>query len=151
MIDEKYKGLPAMLTEGIPWVKDGGLTLLEATDNHVKMMIPKDKHLNHVGIIYAGSLFMLMEVAGAALMTVTYPGMGYVPINKGMSITFSKPGLTDMYCDLTLTKEKADEMIKPIEESEKKKGDWVLEMTATDENGTVCATSVCTYYLKKFG
>lgn len=151
MIDEKYAGLTAMMTEGIPWVKDGGLTLLEATDNHVKLMIPKDKHLNHVGIVYAGSLFMLMEVAGAALMAVTYPDKGYVPINKGMSIEFKKPGLTDMYCDLTLSKEKADEMIKPIEESEKKKGDWVLEMEAIDENGQVCATSVCTYYLKKFG
>ncbi len=151
MIDEKYAGMPAMFTEGIPWVKEGGLTLVEAWDNHVKLMIPREKHLNHVGIIYAGSLFMLMEVAGAALMAVTYPGMGYVPINKGMSIEFKKPGTTDMFCDLTLTQEKADEMIKPIEESEKKKGDWVLEMEATDANGQVCATSVCTYYLKKFG
>ena len=148
MIDKKYEGLPGLLTETIPWVKDGGLKLIEATDRHVKLMIPKDKHLNHVGIVYAGSLFMLMEVAGAALMATTYTG--YVPINKGMSIEFKKPGLTDMYCDLTLTREDADAMIKPIEESEKKKGDWVLKMEATDENGQVCATSVCTYYLKKF-
>ncbi len=148
MIDEKYAGIVEMGVTAVPWVADSGLKIIEATDRHVKVMIPKEKHLNHVGFMYAGSLFMLMEIAGAALMTVTYEG--YIPINKGMSIKYLKPGKTAIYCDLTISKEEADEKIKPIEKSENKKGDWILKMEATDENGQVCAESECNYYLKKF-
>ncbi len=151
-MDESYfEGLKQMVVEAIPWVKDSGMTAEVVEERHVVLKLPKDRHLNHVGIVYAGSLFMVMEIAGAVLMAVTYPpgeNYGYVPINKGMSIDFIKPGMTDMYCDLTITEEEAVEKIKPIDENGR--GDWFLDMEIKNEEGEVCATSRCNYYVKKF-
>ena len=88
---------------------------------------------------------MLMEIAGAALFIATYGIKRFVPINKGMSIRYLKPTATDLFCDLSITPEEAQVMIKPIEE--RGKGEWILNMCATDEHGTTVSTSTCTYYI----
>lgn len=148
-MERDYAALKPHIEEMIPWVKDSGLTAEVLEERHVVLRLPKDRHLNHVGIVYAGSLFMLMEISGAALFGCTYPFGRYIPINKRMSIDFLKMGTTDILCDLTMEEERAAEMIRPIDE--KGKGEWVLEMDCRDTAGTVIATSVCHYYIKKLG
>jgi acyl-coenzyme A thioesterase PaaI-like protein len=142
-----YLALKPYIEETIPWVKASGLTAEVLEPRHVVLRLPKERHLNHVGIVYAGSLFMLMEISGAALFGCTYPFGKYVPINKEMSIKFLKMGTTDILCDLSISEGKAAELIRPIDE--KGKGEWVLEMECRDTEGTVIATSVCHYYIKK--
>lgn len=144
-----YSVLKPMLEETIPWVKDSGLTAELLEQRHIVLRLPKDRHLNHVGIVYAGSLFMLMEIAGAALFGCTYSIGQYIPINKEMNVKFLKMGTTDILCDLSISEEKAAEMIQPIDE--KGKGEWILEMDCRDTEGNVIATSVCHYYIKKMG
>ncbi len=133
------------LTDMIPWVKASGLRVDVFEERHVRLSVPKDKHLNHVGIIYAGSHFMLMEIAGAALFLATYGMRPFVPVNKGMSIRYLKPAATDIHCDLTITAEEARAKMEPIEA--RGRGEWVLDMSVTDENGATVSTSTCTYYL----
>jgi len=142
-----YSTLKPMIEETIPWVKDSGLSAEVLEARHVVLRLPKDRHLNHVGIVYAGSLFMLMEIAGAALFACTYPYGKYIPINKGMDIKFLNMGVTDILCELSITEEDAKEMLRPIDE--KGKGEWVLEMDCRDTEGTIIAKSVCHYYIKK--
>jgi acyl-coenzyme A thioesterase PaaI-like protein len=142
-----FRALKPMIEGTIPWVRESGLTAEVLEERHVVLRLPKDRHLNHVGIVYAGSLFMLMEIAGAALFACTYPLGRYIPINKGMEIRFLEMGVTDILCELSLSEEKAEEMLKPIDE--KGKGEWVLEMDCRDTQGTVIAASVCRYYVKK--
>lgn len=144
-----YSTLKPMVEATIPWVKDSGLSAEVLEERHVVLRLPKDRHLNHVGIVYAGSLFMLMEIAGAALFACTYPFGKYVPINKQMEIKFLNMGVTDILCELAITEERAREMILPIDE--KGKGEWVLEMDCRDTEGTVIARAVCHYYVKKLG
>ena len=144
-----YSALKAFIEESIPWVKAGGLTAELLEERHIILKIPKERHVNHVGTVYAGSTFMLMEIAGAALAASTY-GLGrFIPLNKEMTIRYKKPATTDIFCELTISEEEAAEKIKPIEE--KGKGIWPLEMEAKDETGVVVATSSCNYYLKKIG
>lgn len=144
-----YTVLKPMLEETIPWVKDSGLKAEVLEPRHVILRLPKDHHLNHVGVVYAGSLFMLMEIAGAALFGCTYAIGKYIPINKEMHIKFLKMGTTDILCELSISEEKAAEMILPVDE--KGKGEWVLEMDCKDTEGSVIATSVCHYYIKRMG
>ena len=144
-----YSTLKSMIEETIPWVKDSGLSVEVLEARHVVLRLPKDRHLNHVGIVYAGSLFMLMEIAGAALFACTYPYGKYIPINKGMEIKFLNMGVTDILCELSITEEDAKEMLRPIDE--KGKGEWILEMDCKDTDGNVVATSTCHYYIKKMG
>ncbi len=139
--------LKSMIEGTIPWVHDSGLQAELLEERHVILRLPKDRHLNHVGIVYAGSLFMLMEVSGAALFACTYPLGKYIPINREMTIRFVRMGVTDILCELAITPEKALEMIRPIDE--KGRGEWVLDMDCRDTDGNVVATSTCQYYIKK--
>jgi acyl-coenzyme A thioesterase PaaI-like protein len=137
--------LKAAIVDAIPWVKMSGITIDLFTKGHVKLSVPTANHLNHVGIMYAGTHFMLMEVAGAALFLATYGVDRFLPINKGMSIRFLKPAFTGVTCELTMDDMEAKERIRPIEE--KGKGEWVLDMTVTDANGTTVSSSSCTYFI----
>ncbi len=149
MIDEKYADLVKRAKKTVPWGEHSGLEFIDAEDRHVRLKMPKELHSNHVGIAWAGTLFSIMEIAAAALVAFTYPDTGWVPINRSMSVDFKKPVLTDIYCDLSISEEDAAEKIKPVEE--RGKGDWIVDITAQDENGEICATSRCNFYFKKFG
>ena len=59
--------LKTAITDTIAWVKMSGLRVETFEEGHVKLFVPAMIHMNHVGIVYAGTHFMLMEVAGAAL------------------------------------------------------------------------------------
>ena len=138
--------LKASLIETIPWVKMSDIRVDVFEKRRVRLSVPvREKHLNHVGIVYAGTHFMLMEVAGAALFVTTYGIERFIPINKGMSIRYLKPSCTDLTCELTLTEEEAAARIRPVEE--KGRGDWILDMAVTDETGNTVSTSQCNYYL----
>jgi acyl-coenzyme A thioesterase PaaI-like protein len=138
--------LKAALTETIPWVKLSGLKVDIFEKGHVRLSVPVNPlHINHVGIVYAGTYFMLMEVAGAALFLAAYGVERFIPINKAMNIRFLKPASTDISCELFLTQEKADEMLSPI--IERGKGDWILDMTTADSAGKTVAESTCTYHI----
>jgi uncharacterized protein (TIGR00369 family) len=142
--------LKSSLIETIPWVKMSDIRVDVFEKRRVRLSVPvREKHLNHVGIVYAGTHFMLMEVAGAALFVTTYGIERFIPINKGMSIRYLKPAYTDLACELTLTEEDAAARIKPVEE--KGRGDWILDMTVTDETGNTVSTSQCNYYLISTG
>lgn len=133
-------------TDTIPWIKMSGLSVDIFEQRHVKLSVPvQGLHLNHVGLVYAGTSFMLMEVSGAALFVSAYGVERFVPINKAMTIRFVKPASTDIACELVISEQEAADMLKPIEE--RGKGEWVLDMAVRDANGTVVATSTCTYYI----
>lgn len=135
----------AYITETVPWVKQSGLRVEAFEPGHVRLTVPMDNHLNHVKIVYAGTHFMLMEVAGAALCMATYGIEEFVPLSKQMTIRYHKPALTDLCCELTLSAEKAEEMLQPIRA--RGKGDWNLDMSVTDAHGVVVSTATCNYYL----
>lgn len=137
--------LKAAITETIPWVKMSSLFVETFEEGHVKLCVPAANHLNHVGIVYAGTHFMLMEVAGAALFLATYGIQKYIPVNKAMSIRYLKPATTDISCELWMDREEGLQKLKPVEE--RGKGEWILDMTVTDAHGIVVSTSTCTYYL----
>ena len=138
--------LKTMLKDTIPWVQMSGIDAEVLEERHVKLWVPvKEKHLNHVGVVYAGTQFMLMEISGAALFFCTYGVERFIPINKKMSIRYLKPTSKDIFCELSISAEDANARIKPIEE--RGKGDWFLDMSIVDADGTVISTSTCNYYI----
>ncbi len=133
-------------TDTVPWIRMSGLSVDVFEQRHVKLSVPVEGlHLNHVGLVYAGTSFMLMEVSGAALFVSAYGIERFVPINKAMTIRYVKPAATDIACELSIGEEEALAKLRPIEE--RGKGEWVLDMAVTDTHGTVVATSTCTYYI----
>ena len=51
----------------IKWVGDGKFTNEILDERHVRVVVPVEGlHLNHVGIVYAGTMFTAMELAAVA-------------------------------------------------------------------------------------
>ncbi len=141
----EYSELERLITDTIPWVKDSGLRVDLMAKNHIRLTVPPEKHLNHVGIVYAGTHFMLMEVAGAALYFATYGLNNLVPVNKHMEISYLKPAFGDISCELSLDEETARAMMAPVEQ--RGRGDWILDMAVTDTSGVTVSKARCNYYL----
>ena len=118
-----------------------------AEERHVRPRLPANTmHMNHVGIVYAGSYFIVGEATGATLIKCTYGGI-YTPIIKDVKIDYLKPTAKDLIIDISMTEEEAKERIAYVEEHGK--GRYPMTIPVMDEDGNHVATLDITYYLMK--
>ena len=103
-------------------------------------------HVNHIGIMYAGSFFVFGEATGASLIKCTY-GTAYVPIIKSVSIDYLKPATSDLVIDIAMTEEEAKERIAYIEEHGK--GQYPMTIPIMTADGVHTANVNIVYYLMK--
>lgn len=131
----------------IPYLNAAGIVPEVVEKGHVRFVLPvQPTHMNHVGIVYAGSFFVLAESAGATLIFSAYAEKkNYVPIIANMSIDYHKPSKTDLVVDMTMSEEEAAERIRPIDE--RGRGRYPLDVPVCDAEGNLCATAHITYYL----
>lgn len=146
MDNELMEQLRKNVSEGpTPYVNMAGLQAEVVEPRHVRLRLPVEPtHKNHVGIAYAGSEFVLAEIAGGTLFMATYGTDEFVPILKGVDIKFVKPGATDLVADVALTEAEAAEKIAPIRE--RGRGDFMLDVAVADEAGDAVATFAFNYY-----
>lgn len=110
---EFFEGLADNVNNGpTPFINMANMQAEVVEERHVKLRLPVEGlHMNHVGIAYAGSEFILAEIAGGTLFMATYGTDEFVPILKGVDIKFVKPGTKDLQVDIALTEEEAEEKI----------------------------------------
>ena len=113
---EFFEGLADNVNNGpTPFINMANMQAEVVEERHVKLRLPVEGlHMNHVGIAYAGSEFILAEIAGGTLFMATYGTDEFVPILKGVDIKFVKPGTKDLQVDIALTEEEAEEKIAPV-------------------------------------
>lgn len=146
-MDQAYlDGLARSVNEGpTPFVNLAQLRPEVIEERHVRLGLPvQGLHMNHVGIAYAGSEFVLAEIAGGTLFMAAYGGDEFVPILKGVDIKFVKPGTKDLYVELALTEEEAEEKIRPVRE--RGRGDYFLTVEVRDIEDEVVAVFDFNYY-----
>ncbi len=117
-------------------------------ERHVVGRLPlSSMHMNHVGMLYAGSFFVFGEAMGASLIKCTYAG-AYVPIIKSVSIDYKKPALKDIVIDISMTEEEAEERIAYVKEHGK--GQYPMDIPVKDADGVeVCVIHIVYYLMKK--
>ena len=92
----------------IKWVGDGKFTNEILDERHVRVVVPVEGlHLNHVGIVYAGTMFTAMELAAGAIFMCTYGLDEFVPIVSNFEISFLKPTKKDLVAEIEWTEEAA--------------------------------------------
>ena len=146
-MDQAYlEGLAKNVNEGpTPFINLAKLQPEIIEERHVRLGLPvQELHMNHVGIAYAGSEFVLAEIAGGTLFMATYGSDEFVPILKGVDIKFVKPGTKDLYVELSLTEEEAAEKIAPVRE--RGRGSYFLQVDVHDVDGDVVAQFDFNYY-----
>jgi acyl-coenzyme A thioesterase PaaI-like protein len=121
--------------------------VLELRDRYAKALMPLDGNTNHVGIMYAGSLFTLGEFAGGAIHVASIDFSRYFPIVKEVRIRFRRPALTDVTMEVTMTEEQAQTLEAETEKNGK--ADFELNLELKDANDVTVAEVTGTWQIRK--
>ncbi|HDP26325.1 MAG TPA: DUF4442 domain-containing protein [Deltaproteobacteria bacterium] len=147
MIDEKFKDIVGIIEATIPIAQKMGVKIVGMRDRYARIMMPLEPNINHIGTMYAGSLFTLGEFSGGVIYAASFDLTRFFPIVKEVSIRFLRLAKTDMHLELELTKEQVEQITR--EADEKGKADYGLDLKLMDDQGEVCAVVNGTWQLRK--
>ncbi|MBT8489713.1 MAG: DUF4442 domain-containing protein [Deltaproteobacteria bacterium] len=136
MTEGKDTGIIKYIEGSIEIVKKMGIKVADIRNRYVKLVLPMKPNLNHIGTIYAGSLFALGEIVGGAIFLASFDHMKFYPVVKELTIRYKKPGTSDMTVETALTEKEVKEIQKTAEEYGK--ADWSMNLEIKNESGEVC-------------
>lgn len=134
------------LETGIKFVQNSGLKVVELRRGYVKCLMPMSGNGNHIGTMYAGSLFTVAEIPGGALFLSSFDTSRYVPIVKEMTMKFLKPAKTDVTIEVSLDDARIAQISADADASGK--AEFILEGELKTADGTVVAASHGVYQLR---
>ncbi len=137
MIQEQYKNFAAYLERGIEAVRKTGIRVVECRDRYVKLMLPLQGNVNHLGMMYAGSMSTLGELSGGAVAGVSFGVTEYFPIIKELKVRYVRPALSDVTLEAAMSEETIRECREKL--AVKGKADFALEIKMMDAQGEVVA------------
>jgi acyl-coenzyme A thioesterase PaaI-like protein len=135
LIDEKYRDAAELAVSAVGAIKRTGIRVVGVRDRYAKLLMPIEGNVNHVGMMYAGSLFTLGEIAGGAIHVVSFDVTRLVPIVKEIQIRFRRPAMTDVTMEVELSEEEASRI--QTEALEEGKADYELNLELEDASGEV--------------
>jgi thioesterase domain-containing protein len=147
MIEKKYQDHVSMLEGIIKIVDTMGIRIVEMWDRHVKVLLPLEPNLNHIGTMYAGSLFTAGEFIGGPLFIASFDYTRFYPIVKAMNIQFRRPAATDVTVEANLNEEEVDAIQQ--EADSKGKADWKMDLEIKDKAGEVCCLLQGVWQMRK--
>jgi acyl-coenzyme A thioesterase PaaI-like protein len=135
VIEERFRPAAEFAITSIEGIKRTGIKLLEMKERYAKLLMPLEGNVNHINMMYAGSLFTIGEINGGIIHVCSFDVHKYVPIVKEINIRFRRPAFTDITVEVSMEKEEADRIQK--EAAEKGKADFEMELELKDTNGEV--------------
>jgi acyl-coenzyme A thioesterase PaaI-like protein len=133
MIDEKYGKFADSALSSVEGIKRTGVRILELRERYGRLLMPLEGNVNHVGMMYAGSLFTIGEMTGGLIYGVSFDCERFFPIVKEITIRFRRPALTDVTVEVSMT---GDEVARIQREAEEKgKADYIMDLEIRDTNG----------------
>ncbi|GAA6152994.1 PaaI family thioesterase [Pseudoteredinibacter isoporae] len=127
----------------IPIIGHMGADVLEVSPGRVRAKMPLAQNANHVGTMYAGSLFTLAEFPGGVLFLDYLNGEKIYPIVAEMNIRYRRPALTDIHVDMQMDMADLDRMKEETLANGKAEMNHRQELT--DDSGEVVAISEARY------
>jgi thioesterase domain-containing protein len=146
-ISDEDKELVSYLERAIKIIEKMGMRILDFKKQSVKIMLPKEPNINHIGTVYAGSLFSLADFAAGVLFYSAFDLRKYYPLLKEVTITFKRPATTDLTVETSIPPEQAERIKKIADETGKV--DWTLDLEVKDEQGNVCCIAHANLQMRK--
>ena len=146
-ISDEHKDLVNYLEKTIKIIEKMGMRILDFQKHSVKIKLPKLPNMNHLGTVYAGSLFSLADYAGGVLFYASFDGKKYYPLLKEVNIAFKKPATTDITVEASMLPTQAEQIKKITDETGK--ADWVLDLELKDEKGDICCIAHGIFQMRK--
>ena len=136
MIDQKYQDAAMMLESIVKIVNAMEIRIVEMRDRHAKVLLPLEPNMNHIGTIYAGSLFTAGEFIGGPIFIASFDYTRFYPIVKAIDIQFRRPATTDVTVEADLSVDEVNAIQR--EADAKGKADWKMNLEIRDRAGVVC-------------
>lgn len=149
MDESALEGINTLVEHAIPAARAMRIRITDLGPGRAAASVPLEGNTNHLGTLYAGSLFSVAEILGGAICYPTFDVSRFLPTVKTVEIHFRRPATTDVAATATLTREVIDRVAADAEETGK--GEFILEAEITDTSGQVVATTVGTYQLRRMG
>ena len=146
MIEDKFKEIAEKGPSTVSGIERTGLKIIGMRDRYVKLIVPLKGNVNHVGMMYAGTLFTLGEFPGGAIVMASFPPGKFAPIVKEVSIRFKKPVLTDATVEIELSEAEARRLEK--EAIENGKADFETDLEIKDMGGQTVALVKGSYQIR---
>jgi len=135
MIEERFKAVSQRALNSVEGIKRTGLSIIDLKERYAKTLMPLEGNVNHVGMMYAGSLFTIGEFSGGIIHLVSFDIKRFFPIVKEISIRFRRPALTDVTLEVSFSKEEADSIQAEAETNEK--ADFTLDLEIKDQENEI--------------
>ena len=146
-MEKKYQDHVSILESIIKIVDTMGIRIVEMWDRHAKVLLPLEPNINHIGTMYAGSLFTVGEFIGGALFIASFDYTRFYPIVKAINIQFRRPATTYVTVEATLSVEEIDAIQR--EADAKGKADWKMDLEIKDQAGVVCCLLQGVWQMRK--
>jgi thioesterase domain-containing protein len=147
MIEKKYEEHVGLLESIVKIIAAMGIRIVEMRDRHVKVLLPLEPNINHIGTMYAGSLFTVGEFIGGAIFIASFDYTRFYPIVKAINIQYRRPATTPVTVEATLSTEEINAIQQ--EADAKGKADWKMDLELKDQVGEVCCLVQGVWQMRK--
>jgi len=127
------------LLNSIPILGHMGVQVEAFERGYVKLRLPFAPNINHVGMIYAGSLFSLAETPGGLLFNSAFSFKDFVPVIAKLDIKFIKPALTDITVEARLSGQELQRLERDLHADGKAR--FKLSLALKNESGDIVTTT----------
>jgi len=148
MIEKKYQEHVEMLSTIVKIIEKMGIRIVEMRDRYVKVLLPLEPNVNHIGTIYAGSLFSAGEYIAGPIFVASFDYTKFYPIVKAINIQFCRPATTDVTVEVTLSEAEAEAIQREVEA--KGKADWKMDLEVKNQTGEICCLLQGVWQLRKW-
>lgn len=125
----RWRTLTWAFGRNVPFMHTARLQFKDLSEERALLYLRNRRRVqNHVGTIHAAAVALLAETASGTLLTMNLPE-GRVPLLKSLQIDYTKLSMGDLLAEATL-----DAAARKRVRAEPK-GDLVVPVTITDENG----------------
>ena len=133
------------VAHAVPRIADLGIRVVELTPDRVVTRAPLQTNGNHLGSMYAGTLFGMAEMMGGAIVFPSVNFEEHLPTVKELSIRYLRPACSDITGVVTLDPETLARILD--EARERGRSEYRVDATLTDTSGNVVVRTEGTYQL----
>jgi acyl-coenzyme A thioesterase PaaI-like protein len=126
-------------------VRRTGMVIVAIEPNRVHLRMPLQGNVGGAGVMYAGSLFTLVEAAPGLLILNRFDPARFAPTCASVNIRFRRPAKTDVSLHLTISDRQFEDLENDALENGKSTAEFAAELV--DQDGTTVSLADVKYVL----
>jgi acyl-coenzyme A thioesterase PaaI-like protein len=136
----------AFVHQVVPAIGRLGVTVDSIEPGRVTLRVPIEPNANHMGTMYAGALFALVELPGGLLPLGVLDASKYTPIVTSIHVHFTAAARTDVTLTATLDPDELRALGEQVDADGRAK--FTLELHGEDATGRTVIESTAHYQLR---